>query len=60
MTITIIDCEKKVTSKKIYCEGACDHRAVKRRQQEKEIIVKVLVIMSSFIDYVRLSLSQVE
>jgi hypothetical protein len=29
--------------KKNYCEGACGHKVVKRRQQEKKIIVKVLV-----------------
>jgi hypothetical protein len=26
-----------------YCEGACGHKVVKGRQQEKKIIVKMLV-----------------
>jgi hypothetical protein len=46
MTITIIQGLWKESSKNFffYCEGACDHNAVKGRQQEKKIIMKVLVI----------------
>jgi hypothetical protein len=37
MTLTIIQgCERKVTRKENYCEGACDHMAVKERQQEQK------------------------
>jgi hypothetical protein len=45
MIVTIIQGLLKEGSKKKknYCESACGHRAVKVRQQEKKIIVKMLM-----------------
>ncbi len=46
MIVTIIQGLWKESSKFFFknCEGACDHKAVKGKQQENKFIVKVLVI----------------